>query len=119
MSENPQVPAHRGVIKARIFGGTGEIMRVQFTLTPCTLYSPRVSRLEALAGWHALEGDHLMRDDGKGGDETAKDGIFTSDNLCSTNGDFRVEPGRYVLRVMVHDERNAVAVDVDGVEITK
>lgn len=117
LSTNPQVPAHRGTIKLRIAGGTGEIQRIQFLLMPACQWNERLKRLDADMGWRCLEGDHYLRDDGKNGDETAKDGVWTTDDFRPNTGDYKLNPGRHVLRLIVHDERNAVMVDVDGVDV--
>ena len=56
-------------------------------------------------------------DDGRNGDEVAGDGVWTNDGICPEPGDFQIPAGHYLMRVVAHDEQNAVIVDVDGVDL--
>ncbi len=116
LSVNPQVPQHTGTIKCKVAKGDSDVERVQFILLSSADYA-RNKRWQPDLGWWGLEGDHQMRDDGKNGDEKAGDGIYTSNNLTPHTTDYQPTEGRHVLRIIVHDDQNAVAVDVDGVEI--
>ncbi len=118
LSTNPQVPQHRGTLKVRVTKGASEVERVQFVLAPyCGHTRNDAARWQPNLGWWSLQGDHQLRDDGKNGDETAGDGIYSSDNLSPHPTDYKLPEGRYLLRIVAHDDQNAVAVDVDGLEI--
>jgi hypothetical protein len=117
LSTNPQVPQHRGTIKVRVTKGTSEVDRVHFQLVPMVGHRRDDPRWMANLGWYALQGDHQLRDDGKNGDAKAGDGIYSSDLLSPHPTDFRPVGGRYLLRIVAHDEQNAVSADVGGVEI--
>ncbi|MEW6306642.1 MAG: choice-of-anchor X domain-containing protein [Verrucomicrobiota bacterium] len=118
LSTNPQVPQHRVAIKVRVTKGASDVERVHFQLIPMAARTrSNDTRWHPNLGWDALQGDHLLRDDGKNGDAKAGDGIFSSDALSPHPTDYRPVEGRYLLRLVAHDDQNAVAVDVDGVEI--
>lgn len=120
ISTNPQLPAHRGKLSVRIGRGDTDVERVQYTLVPMCMKQARdPNRWIANAGWAALQGDHLLHDDGKNGDATAGDGIYTTDNLAPDTGDARLPAGRYLLRIVAHDDQSAVIVDVDGIEVSE
>jgi len=114
MSTNEMLPNNEGKVTARIRGGSSVIERVQFLVSPCC--QRRGDRWVPNAGVIALRGDRLMRDDGKNGDAAAGDGLYTG-TLALLSGDWKLPPGRYTLRLVIHDEDNAVAVDVDGFEV--
>ncbi|HLH30000.1 MAG TPA: hypothetical protein VKY31_02280 [Terriglobia bacterium] len=117
LSINPQLPTHSGQIKVRAKPGTGDIQRVWFLLTPDVGKNQgRPDRWVKDMGWWALDGNHIAHDDGKDGDAVKGDGIFTG-TLTADAGDSKVLPGRYTLRIVAHDDLNAVIVDVDGIEI--
>lgn len=122
LSMNPQVPQHKGTLKVRIKKGASDVERVQFMLSPVSQQcGTDPIKWDANRGWNGLQGDHLLRDNGKGGDEVAGDGVYTTDNLMPAEKQwqwqFATLPGHYCIRIVAHDDQNAVIVDVDGVEI--
>ncbi len=118
VSTNPQAPAHRGRLTVRIRRATSDIGRVQYMLIPACMKRPKDGdRWVASAGWDALQGDHRLYDDGTHGDTQAGDGVYTTDNFAPDAGDGRPHPGRYLVRIVAHDDQSAVIVDVDGVMI--
>lgn len=118
LATNPQVPQHRGTLKVRVTKADSAVERVQFLLVPvCGHSRTDPVRWRPNLGWDALQGDHQLRDDGKNGDAVAGDGIYSTDNLSPHTSDYRLPEGRYLLRIVAHDDQNAVAADVDGVEI--
>jgi len=118
LATNPQVPQHRGAVKVRVTKADSAVERVQFLLVPvCGHARTDAARWRPNLGWDALQGDHQLRDDGKNGDAVAGDGVYSTDNFSPHTSDFRMPEGRYLLRIVAHDDQNAVAVDVDGVEI--
>jgi hypothetical protein len=118
LSTNRQVPQHRGTIKARITKADSAVERVQFLLAPVSGHArDHGARWFHDLGWQALQGSHLMNDAGIEGDETAGDGVYTSDLLSPDPAYYAPPEGRYHLRIVAHDDQNAVIVDVDGVDI--
>jgi len=115
MSTNQQLPTNQGKITARIRKGTSDIERVQFIITPIS--QQRGDRWVNNAAVLGMRGDRIMHDDGKNGDATAGDGIYTCTTLALQSDENKLPPGHYLLRIAVHDEQNLVAVDVDGIEV--
>ena len=65
-----------------------------------------------------LSREPVMRDDGMGSDQTADDGVFTSDPITSGEGG---EVGPRLIRIKAEsktgDKRHATAIDVSGFEV--
>jgi len=118
LSTNPQVPAHVGSVRARVKAGTGDVLRVVYALNPMITAAPQhPAKWNWGGGWYALQGTHILADDGKNGDAAAGDGMFTNTAFSPHPSDYKPPAGRHSMRIIAHDERNAVIVDVDGVEI--
>jgi hypothetical protein len=118
LSTNPQVPANVGHAKARVKPGTGDVLRVVYAFNPMiTPWPTHPAKWNWGGGWVSLTGTHIMADDGKNGDAAAGDGLFTNTAVNPHPTDYKPPAGRRSMRIIAHDERNAVMVDVDGVEI--
>jgi len=115
MSTNQQLPSNQGTITARIKRGNSDIERVQFIIGP--VCQQRGDRWVTNAAVNGMRGDRIMHDDGKNGDAAANDGIYTCASFGLQSDESKLPPGRYLLRLAVHDEDNVVAVDVDGIEV--
>jgi len=117
LSTHPDLPSHIGKLSLKLKEGAMKVERVQFCLSPMVQQLPDSPKVKWSfdRGMYGLKGNRIAGDDGKNGDQTADDGIYTGTLIPHSY--YKPRRGRNLLRIIAHTEKDAVIVDVDGVTI--